>query len=120
MLLLFILSLLFFTILVLYFNKNHFRLLSLYSSGLIFVLSSFLLACFDSNNYHFQNYFVLNLGSIVYNLTFSFGFDGISILFFWLTSLLIFLCILFVWNDSHLKEYLINLLIIELLLFLVF
>ena len=54
------------------------------------------------------------------SLYFCFGFDGISILFFWLSSLLIFLCILFVWNDFYLKEYLINLLITELLLLLVF
>jgi NADH:ubiquinone oxidoreductase subunit 4 (subunit M) len=54
------------------------------------------------------------------SLYFCFGFDGISILFFWLSSLLIFLCVLFVWNEFYLKEYLINLLITELLLLLVF
>ena len=41
-------------------------------------------------------------------------------LFFVLTSLLIFLCILFVWNERLLKEYVLNLLLIELLLLLVF
>jgi proton-translocating NADH-quinone oxidoreductase chain M len=54
------------------------------------------------------------------NLTFSFGLDGISIFFFVLTSLLIFLCILFIWNERLLKEYVLNLLLIELLLLLVF
>jgi proton-translocating NADH-quinone oxidoreductase chain M len=54
------------------------------------------------------------------NLSFSFGLDGISIFFFVLTSLLIFLCILFIWNERLLKEYAINLLLIELLLLLVF
>jgi proton-translocating NADH-quinone oxidoreductase chain M len=54
------------------------------------------------------------------NLSFSFGLDGISIFFFVLTSLLIFLCILFIWNERLLKEYSINLLLIELLLLLVF
>ena len=37
-----------------------------------------------------------------------------------LTSLLIFLCILFIWNERLLKEYVLNLLLIELLLLLVF
>ena len=54
------------------------------------------------------------------NLSFSFGLDGISIFFFVLTSLLIFLCILFIWNERLLKEYALNLLLIELLLLLVF
>ena len=54
------------------------------------------------------------------NLSFSFGLDGISIFFFVLTSLLIFLCILFIWNERLLKEYVLNLLLIELLLLLVF
>lgn len=122
MLLLSIFLILFSTILFLYLNNNetYFRSISLCSSGIVFIISCFLLVSFDSNNYHFQNYLVLNLGSFLLNLTFSFGFDGISILFFWLTSLLIFLCVLFVWNDFYLKEYLINLLIIELLLLLVF
>jgi len=54
------------------------------------------------------------------NLNFSFGIDGISIFFFVLTSFLIFLCILFIWNERLLKEYTMNLLLIELLLLLVF
>jgi NADH-quinone oxidoreductase subunit M len=122
MLLLFIFLLLSFTILFLYFNinKNTGRLVSLFSSGVTFILSCFILITFDTNNSNFQNYLVLNLGSSFSNLVFSFGFDGISILFFWLTSLLIFLCILFIWEDFYLKEYLINLLVIELLLLLVF
>jgi proton-translocating NADH-quinone oxidoreductase chain M len=54
------------------------------------------------------------------NFSFSFGLDGISLFFFVLTSLLIFLCILFIWNDVRFKEYALNLLLIELLLLLVF
>jgi len=61
-----------------------------------------------------------SIGSNLINLSFSFGLDGISIFFFVLTSFLIFLCILFIWNDKLLKEYTINLLLIEFLLLLVF
>jgi NADH-quinone oxidoreductase subunit M len=53
-------------------------------------------------------------------LYFCFGFDGLSILFFWLSSLLIFLCILFVWNEFLFKEYAIVLTVLNLLLLLVF
>jgi len=101
-------------------NLNLLRLVSLVASGLVLVLSCFLLIKFDCNNYYFQNIVTYEIGSIFFNLTFSCGLDGISIFFFWLTTLLIFLCILFVWKEAFLKEYIINLLVIELLLLLVF
>ena len=50
------------------------------------------------------------------------GYDGISLLFLFLTSAIIPLCILFNWNNKrdYINEYLISLVCIELLLFLVF
>lgn len=119
-----IFSLLLLSILTLSFIKStnsfHLRFISLLTSGLVFIISSIMLVQFDCNNYYFQNIVTYNLGSTFFNLSFSFGFDGISILFFWLTTLLIFLCILFVWKESFLKEYLIILFFLELLLLLVF
>jgi proton-translocating NADH-quinone oxidoreductase chain M len=101
-------------------NIQFIRILSLLSSGIVLVLSCFLLVQFDSNSYYFQNVVTYSLGSGLMNLNFSFGIDGISIFFFVLTSFLIFLCVLFIWNERFLKEYAINLLFIELLLLLVF
>jgi NADH-quinone oxidoreductase subunit M len=92
----------------------------LISSASVLVLSCALLLQFDCNSYYFQNVVTYSLGSELINLSFSFGLDGISIFFFILTSLLIFLCILFIWNERLLKEYTLNLLLIELLLLLVF
>lgn len=60
------------------------------------------------------------LGSDVLNVTFSFGLDNISIFFFVLSSLLVFLCILFIWNDKNFKEYAITLLVIEFFLLIIF
>jgi len=40
--------------------------------------------------------------------------------FFFLSSLLIFLCILFIWNDLLFKEYAISFLVIELFLLIIF
>jgi proton-translocating NADH-quinone oxidoreductase chain M len=54
------------------------------------------------------------------NLSFSVGLDGISLFFFILSNFLIFLCVLFVWEETLLKEYLISLILIDLLLLLVF
>ena len=101
-------------------NTHLIRVLSLSSSAVVLLLSCGLLVQFDCNSYYFQSVVTYSLGSELMNLNFSFGLDGISIFFFVLTSLLIFLCILFIWNERLLKEYAMNLLLIELLLLLVF
>lgn len=124
MLLSIIFSVLFLSILVVFFipksNKDFLRKFSLLVSGLILLLSSVLLINFNNNNYYFQNVVYYNIGSHYLNLSFSFGVDGISIFFFFLSSFLIFLCVLFVWEEKWLKEYLLILLILDLLLLLVF
>jgi proton-translocating NADH-quinone oxidoreductase chain M len=53
-------------------------------------------------------------------LNYSFGFDGLSLFFFLLSSLLIFSCILFIWDDEKFKEYSLNLFLIELFLLIIF
>jgi proton-translocating NADH-quinone oxidoreductase chain M len=120
----FIFLILFLTIIFVFFlpNSNKFLLQSssLFCSGSVLIFSVGLLLDFDYNFYYFQNIIDLNLNLTFLNLNFSFGVDGISIFFFILTSLLIFLCLIFIWNEKFLKEYIINLLVIELLLLLVF
>jgi proton-translocating NADH-quinone oxidoreductase chain M len=101
-------------------NVKLIRGVSLFSSAIVLFLSCGLLVQFDCNTYYFQNVIVFALGDQSLNMNFSFGLDGISIFFFVLTSLLIFLCVLFVWDEPLLKEYVISLLLIELLLLLVF
>ena len=102
--------------------KNHFlvRSLALGASGLSLILSSIFLIQFDSNIYYFQNIVTYDLGSSLFNLSYSFGIDGISIFFFFLSSLLIFLCMLFIWNENNYKNYALTLLIIELFLLIIF
>lgn len=101
-------------------NLFFLRLISLSSSSIVLILSILLFNTFDFNLFYFQNVLILNFELNVYNYNFIFGLDGISIFFFVLTSLLIFLCILFSWNSIFLKEYVLNLLLIELLLLIVF
>ena len=95
--------------------------ISLLSSAIVLFSSLLLLLEFDCNNYYFSNVVTYSFDSLLMNFSFSFGLDGISLFFFILTSFLIFLCILFIWNDDiRFKEYAFNLLLIELLLLLVF
>jgi proton-translocating NADH-quinone oxidoreductase chain M len=79
-----------------------------------------LLDQFDPNSYYFQYVQNYKIGSELLNLSFSVGLDGISLFFFILSNFLIFLCVLFVWEETLLKEYLISLILIDLLLLLVF
>ncbi len=115
---------LFFSILTLFFisnsNVNLLRLVGLVSSGLVLILSCILLVQFNCDAYYFQYITVYKVENNILNFTFSFGLDGISIFFFVLSSFLIFLCILFVWEADLLKEYIIALLLIDLFLLFVF
>jgi NADH-quinone oxidoreductase subunit M len=84
------------------------------------MLSCFLIAKFDNGLYHFQYITNFQFDTNVFNLSYCFGIDGLSILFIFLSSLLIFLTILFIWQDSLFKEYCLSLLIIEIFLYLIF
>jgi proton-translocating NADH-quinone oxidoreductase chain M len=119
-----IFGILFFSIIILLFipktSPLFIKKFALSVAGAVLILSSILLINFNTNNYYFQNIIYYNLGSNFLNMSFSFGLDGISIFFFVLSSFLIFFCILFVWEEKLLKEYLLILLILDLLLLLVF
>ena len=109
MLLTAIFSILLVSILFLFFiPKTNFFLLrqvALISSGLVLFLSSFLLITFNCNIYFFQHIVTCNLGFNFLNIYFLLGLDGISLFFFILSSFLIFLCIIFIWNEPLFKEY---------------
>ena len=96
------------------------RSISLITSGFVLILSCVLLSGFDSNTNSFQYYCTYTLGSDLLNMVYSFGLDNISVFFFVLSSLLIFVCILFIWNDKFFKEYAMALLVIELFLLIIF
>lgn len=101
-------------------NKDLIQFVGLSSSCIVLILSSLLLFFFNSDLYYFQHIVTYEIDSSLLNLSFSFGLDGISIYFFVLSSFLIFLCTLFVWNTNLLKEYYISLSIISILLLLIF
>ena len=111
-----------FSIVVIFFFNDikYLRFFSLLFSSIIFIYSIKLLLVFDCNNYYFQNIIRYSLNFEFMNLQLSFGLDGISLFFFILSSFLIFLCVLFVFDEKYLKFYLLNLFFLELLLLLVF
>lgn len=101
-------------------NISLIRLVGLSGSSIAFLLSIFLLIKFNFNTFYFQNIETYTLGYNVFNLSFSVGLDGLSIYFFVLSSFLIFLCILFIWKENNLKEYMLLLILMDLLLLLIF
>jgi len=96
------------------------RRISLYSSTFVFLLSLLLLISFNFNKYHFQSLLSFSIDINFFNISLLFGIDGLSIYFFVLTCLLMFLCILFLWKDINSKEQYFNLILLELVLLLVF
>lgn len=101
-------------------NKFYNQLIALAGSGVVLILSCLLLADFNTNNAYFQHVVTYSFGLEFLNIYLSVGLDGISIFFFVLSSFLIFLCILFIWDEALFTFYAINLLIIDLFLLLVF
>lgn len=101
-------------------KRNLLRQLCLTCSGMVLILSILLIESFFFNSYSFQSLIVYKFGFNLLNFNILFGLDGISIYFFSLSNFLIFLCILFVWNEVYLKEYLIFLISLDLLLLFVF
>lgn len=101
-------------------SKIFIKVLSMFTSSIVLLLSIFILLEFDTNSYYFQEVVNYTIDSKWINFCYSFGLDGISVHFFFLSSLLVFLCILFIWNENNFKEYVLNLLIIELFLLIIF
>ena len=113
------------TIIILFFissfNLKLIKQVSLFGSILTFFFSLFLWLGFDHFNTSFQFTCYINWFSF-YNINYSLGIDGISLLFIILTTFLIPLCILMSWNNIQyrLKEYMCSLLITEFFLLNIF
>jgi proton-translocating NADH-quinone oxidoreductase chain M len=102
-------------------NKNTLRILSLLLSIFTFIVSLVIFIFFNSNDSNYQ--FLLNIENLNFsslNINFLFGIDGISIYFIMLTTFLVFLCVIFIWEEKYLKSYLLLLFLLELILLLTF
>ena len=104
---------------LLIFRKNYLiiRDIGVLSSGGMFFLSLLTVILFDINIHSFQfkkTYSLTNLENFLdFNL--SFGLDHLSLLFFVLTTFLIFLCVLYIINEieySKIYFYILNLILL--------
>lgn len=102
-------------------NLFFLRSFALTLSGIVLFLSILLFVLYDETTLQYQLYADFTYFNLEFlQINFLFGLDGISLIFFLLTSYLVFLCVLFIWNEEGLKKYLILLFILELFLLLTF
>jgi len=98
-------------------KKKLLKVIGLNSSCLSFIGSIVLWGLFQKSTGAFQ--FVVKFSWLAnLNLNLVFGIDGISLFFVFLTTLLIFICLLTSWNSvgKNLKEFLIGFLFLDFLL----
>jgi proton-translocating NADH-quinone oxidoreductase chain M len=101
--------------------KKIIKLTSLLCSSFVLILSSLIFVLYKPNSTQYQFVTEFKFFDIKnLNIEFIFGLDGISLYFFFLTSFLLFLCIIYVWEEKNIKYYAILLLLLELLLLLTF
>lgn len=124
MLLVNLLILLFYSIFVIFLipsnNINFIRKVALMSSASSFIISSFIANEFLYNYFSFSSVCLFPIKINFLNIYFYLALDGLSIPFLVLTTFLIFLSVLFIWNESNFKYYTILILIVELFLILIF
>jgi len=107
-------------------NKKGLQFVAVLTSALVLLYSIIILSEYDNSNVIFNGandntVFSLELFFNYKGIgTLMFGLDSISIYFFFLSALLIFLCIVFIWNETKFKEYAICLLLVELFLLIIF
>jgi NADH:ubiquinone oxidoreductase subunit 4 (subunit M) len=97
------------------------KFVSIIFSSTILILSALLYLFYNKKILTFQfftNFFNINIDIV--SVDFFVGLDGISLFFFLLTSLLTFLCNIFIWNEKNFKFYILLLFLLELLLLFTF
>ncbi len=104
----------------LFFFNFYSRLITLFSTLVSFFLITALILLFNYSS--FDSQFKLDFfHSTFFNIDYSLSLDGLSMLFVFLTNLLIFLCTLLNWSSSYkLKEFFICLILVQFFLLNVF
>ena len=96
------------------------KVVGMYTVLAIFLMTIYLLLNFEYHINCLQYNFYLDLHYDVFNLNLAFGVDGFNLILIALSTFLILLCLIFNLQEKNLKFNLLNLLIIELSLVLVF
>jgi len=100
--------------------KNITYQLLLLSTGVVAVASIYLVCSFNNNFSYIQSLMTFDLHLQFFNIFWSFGLDGFSLLFFALTSCIIFVCCLFIWHVPAIRFYGNVLLSLDLILLILF
>jgi NADH:ubiquinone oxidoreductase subunit 4 (subunit M) len=103
-------------------DNKYLRIYAIFFSGLNLIITFFLILFFKLNVFGFQQLVEFKAFNYnVLNIKFTFGIDGLSIFFIFITALLIFLSVIFIWEEKKkLKQYLILLFSLEFILILTF
>jgi NADH-quinone oxidoreductase subunit M len=99
-------------------DRKYQQTIALGTSGLALLGSTDIFINFEKTAVDFSE--IISIFKSTSIFSYSFGLDGLSTSFLFLSCLLIFLCILFIWDELKFKEYSINLLLIGLFLSLIF
>lgn len=108
--------------------RNNYSLLKdigMFTSGVLLLFSLITVIFFDIHVFKYQykeTYYLSDFKNFLH-LDFSFGLDHLSLIFFVLTTFLIFLCILYVINEAEEQKlyfYIFNLILLEFFLILIF
>lgn len=94
--------------------------ITLFISGVICVLSANVYSSFNSELYSYNDTFLYRLDLNILNLPLSFGLDSISIVFFFFTAILIFLCLIYIWEETRYRDYALALVTLSLILLMTF
>ena len=101
-------------------NRVLLKQIGLLTTGFAFFSSVLLLNTYLLDLYYFQSMIIQQIDIEFLNINLIFGVDKVSLFFILLSALLIFLCILVVWDEELLKEYLLILISIDLFLIIIF
>lgn len=89
-------------------------------NGGVVLFLSYKLSTFNSDIFFFQDYYSFEVLVAQTSYQFSFGFDALSLQFCFLSAILTFFCLIFIWQDANFLKYSILLLVIEFFLFVIF
>lgn len=100
-------------------NINNKRV-NLICSVLVVIIVILMYVNFDRNNYIYQYSINYNFNLQLFNISINLGIDGFSMIFYLLTSLIIFFCIIYTWRLQTFNIFAILLIFLDLILLILF
>lgn len=99
---------------------NSVKRITLFISSIICLLSAQIYSNFNGNTLDYVEVYTNRLDLNILNLPLTFGLDGVSVVFFFFTAVLVFLCLIYIWDETRFRDYALCLLVLELILLVTF